>query len=281
MKKFAIIFIAAGSMFATTVSSITCSGSTVTVNSTAHGLSAVQGFILSGTAPQFDGTVGLNPTANAFTFALPSWATCASFTSGYSTVAPQQQIVQLPGVPLPSSGQVNEQALYEFTSIYPNALPCTQASAPASMVVASNVGTITTGTTTAYTAGQSISLAGSAMAAANAAYTVVSVVWPNKLTVATVGVSDGTYSGLTINSGTVCVQSRYANASPALNAAIVAGTTVEMYGQLTYLANTSGATIQAAFIAQYQAMQMGFTGGLLAIGYCYSGGANFVVCGVN
>jgi hypothetical protein len=281
MKKFTIIFIAAGSMFATTVSSITCSGSTVTVNATAHGLSAVQGFILSGTEPQFDGTVGLNPTTNAFTFALPVWATCASFTSGYSAVVPQQQIIQLPGVPIPSAGQVNEQALFEFTTIYPNQLACNQATAPASMTVASNIGTITTGTTTAYTIGQSISLSGSATTAVNTTYMVASLVWPNKITVSTSGVSDGTYTGLTINSGTVCPQSKYANASAALNAAIVAGTTVEMYGQLTYPANTSGATIQTAFISQYQTMQAGFTGGLLAIGYCYSGGAGFVVCGGN
>ena len=148
------------------------------------------------------------------------------------------------------------------------------------MTVASNVGTITTGTTTAYTVGEAITLGGSGTSAVNGAYTVASVVWPNRITVTTSGLSDGTYSGLTITSGTACVQSRYVNASPALNAAIVAGTTVEMYGSLIEPASTSGLTIQGLFLTQYATMQAGFTGGLMAIGYCSTGGA-FALCGIN
>lgn len=194
---FLIILMAVPGM-ATSVSSITCSGQTATVNATAHGLAASQGFELTGTAAQFNGTV-LSATTNSFTFNVAT-GMCLTFTSGYTSVNPAQQIIELPGVANPGQGTVQENFLFWFTTVYPNPLPCNLPP-----------------------------------------------------------------------SGTGCPQSVWAGASPAQNAAIVAGTTVEMYGTLNVPANTSATSVQSQAIAQYQTMQTGFAGYLLATGYCYNG----------
>ena len=55
MKRLILFFFLVLVVNAATVSSITCSGQTATVNATAHGLIASQGFELTGTAAQFNG----------------------------------------------------------------------------------------------------------------------------------------------------------------------------------------------------------------------------------
>jgi hypothetical protein len=187
---------------ATTVSSITCSGQTATVNSTAHGLASSQGFSLSGTAPTFNGTVWIAST-NSFTFMVPAGALCSNYTSGYTAVAPAKQIIQVGSSANPAAATVTLNYLMWFTTAYPNAF-CTTAGTP-------------------------------------------------------------------IPPYTVCPVSKYPNASAAEQAAIVAGTTVETYGQLTVQASTSASTVQTDIIGQYAAMQAGFSNYLLALGYWYNG----------
>jgi len=76
---------------------------------------------------------------------------------------------------------------------------------------------------------------------------------------------------LTCNPG--CPVSAWPNASAAENAAIVAGTTVEIPGSLTLPASTSSSTVTTQVIAQYNAMQVGFANYLLAGGYWWNGTA--------
>ena len=91
MKTIIAVLLAAVSLSATTVTSITCSGQTATVNATAHGLVASQGFELTGSAAQFNGTA-YTVTTNAFTFKVPAGTACSTYTSGYTTVGPAIQI---------------------------------------------------------------------------------------------------------------------------------------------------------------------------------------------
>ena len=209
MKTLILSLILSISAFATTVTSITCSGQTATVNATAHGLVASQGFSLSGTSPTFNSTAW-TVTANAFTFMLPASLPCSGFTSGYTAVVPAKQIIDLSSTANPGAATVTLNYLYWFTTAYPNPLPCT------------------------------------------------------------LPVTSGT-PPVTTNTG--CPQSVWAGASVAENAAIVAGTTVETYGQLTIPAATSAATVQTTVISQYNAMQVGFAGYLLAGGYFWNGSA--------
>jgi hypothetical protein len=67
--------------------------------------------------------------------------------------------------------------------------------------------------------------------------------------------------------------SLYVNATAAEQAAILAGTTVEVAGQLVVPAATPPATVQTTVISQYNAMQVGFAGYLLAGGYFWNGSA--------
>lgn len=195
MKTLFTFFVLALGLQATTVTSITCSGQTATVNATAHGLVASQGFSLSGTAGTFNSTAS-TVTTNALTFVLPSGTACSGFTSGYTTIVPAKQIIDLGSVANPDNATVILSYLYWFTTAYPNPLPC-----------------------------------------------------PNG----------------------VCPQSAWTGASAAENAAIVAGTTVETFGHLKIAASTSAATVQTNVITQYNAMQVGFAGYLLAGGYYWNG----------
>lgn len=98
MKTIAVLFLclaAAALSFAApatpvAVSTIAVAGSTVTVNSTAHGIIANQGFCLSAPA-SFCGTV-VTAAANSFTFTSAAVAVCAS---SCGTVVPAKQIVAL------------------------------------------------------------------------------------------------------------------------------------------------------------------------------------------
>ena len=201
MKTLLAILVLSISAFATTVTSITCSGQTATVNATAHGLVASQGFSLSGSAGTYNSTAW-TVTANAFTVMLPASLPCSSFTLGYTAVVPAKQIIDLSSTANPANATVTLNYLYWFTTAYPNPLPCTLP--------------------------------------------------PD---------------------GATCPKSVWPGASVAENAAIVAGTTVETYGQLTIPATTSAATVQTTVISQYNAMQVGFAGYLLAGGYFWNGSA--------
>jgi hypothetical protein len=212
-----IIFILALNFaaFGATVSSITCNGQVATVNATAHGLIVSQGFSLSGTALTFNSTVGTAggaPTANTFTFTLPAGTACSGFTSGYTTVVPAKQIIDVSSSANPANATVTLTYLYWFSTAYPNPLFCT-------LPVTTTVNGVQT----------------------------------------------------TTNSG--CPQSVWPGASAAENAAIVAGTTVETYGQLNVPASTSSSSVTTQVIAQYNAMQVGFSNYLLAGGYFWNGAA--------
>src|ERR1039458_6003773 len=124
MKTLFAILILSLSLQATTVSSITCSGQTATVNATAHGLVASQGFSLSGTAGTFNYTAS-TVTTNALTFVLPTGTACSGFTSGYTTIVPAKQIIDLSSSANPSTATVTLNYLYWFSTAYPNPLPCT------------------------------------------------------------------------------------------------------------------------------------------------------------
>jgi hypothetical protein len=203
MKSILALLIFAALAQATAVTSITCSGQVATVNATAHGLVASQGFSLSGSSGTFNSTVGTAGgavTANAFTFTLPTGTACAGFTSGYTVIVAAKQIIELGATAAPSAATVTNNYLYWFSTPYPNPLPC-------------NLGT----------------------------------------------------------AGNVCPQSVWSGASAAENASIVAGTTVEYYGQATNLASTAAATVAAQAITQYNAMQAGFANFLLAGGYYWNG----------
>jgi hypothetical protein len=187
---FATIILTVG-LSATTVTSITCSGQTATVNATAHGLVASQGFSLSGTAATFNSTTS-TVTTNALAFVLPSGTACSNFTSGYTTIVPAKQIIELGATASAGNATVILNYVYWFTTQFPNPLP----------------------------------------------------------------------------SSTVSV---WSGASAAETAAIVAGTTVEIPGQLSLPATTTATGAQTAVTAQYNATQTGFANFLLAGGYFWNG----------
>jgi len=209
MKTFIGILAITLASYAATVTSITCSGQTATVNATAHGLVASQGFSLSGTAGTFNSTAS-TVTANALTFVLPASTPCSGFTSGYTSIVPAKQIIDISASANPGTATVTLNYLYWFTTAYPNPLTC-------NLPVTSGSPPVTTNT------GCPVSL------------------WPS--------------------------------ASAAENAAIVAGTTVEIPGAITLPASTSSSTVTTQVIAQYNAMQVGFANYLLAGGYWWNGTA--------
>jgi hypothetical protein len=131
MKTFLLPLILALSLHATTVTSITCSGQTATVNSTAHGLVASQGFSLSGTAATFNSTT-FTVATNSLTFVLPAGVPCSGFTSGYTAIIPAKQIIDLGSAANPSTATVTLNYLYWFTTAYPNPLPCPNSICPTS-----------------------------------------------------------------------------------------------------------------------------------------------------
>ena len=207
MKKILAVLILSVPGFATTVSSITCSGQTATVNATAHGLIASQGFSLSGTAATFNGTAS-TVSANSFTFVPPAGTACSGFTSGYTAVVAAKQIIDIGATPnplAPGGPTVTLSYLGWYTTVYPTAL-CTSAGVP-------------------------------------------------------------------IPPLTTCPVSQYPAISPAEQAALWAGTTVELQNQVTYPAATSASTVSSGAVTQYNAMQAGFAGYLLAGGYYWNGTA--------
>ena len=143
MKRLYALIIFAAVAQAATVTSITCSGQVATVNATAHGLIASQGFSLAGTAGAYNSTVGTAGgavTANSFTFTLPAGTVCSGFTSGYTTVVPAKQIIELGANANPSAATVTLNYLYWFSTAYPNPLPCTLPVTSGSPPVTTNTG---------------------------------------------------------------------------------------------------------------------------------------------
>ena len=204
MKTILAILVLSALASATTVTSITCNGQTATVNATAHGLIASQGFSLSGTAATFNGTAS-TVSANSFTFVPPA---CSGFTSGYTAVVAAKQIIDIGATPnplAPGGPTVTLSYLGWYTTVYPTAL-CTSAGVP-------------------------------------------------------------------IPPLTTCPVSQYPAISPAEQAALWAGTTVELQNQVTYPAATSASTVSSGAVTQYNAMQAGFAGYLLAGGYYWNGTA--------
>jgi hypothetical protein len=127
MKRLLCFLLFSIPIYASAVSSITCSGQTATVNSTAHGLSASQGFSLSGTAATFNSTI-TSATTNAFTFVLPTGTACSGLTSGYTSVQAAKQIIKTLSTAYPLPGTVILNYIMWFTTSLPNPLTCTTAS---------------------------------------------------------------------------------------------------------------------------------------------------------
>ena len=205
MKTIIAILMLSATGFDATVSSITCSGQTATVNATAHGLIASQGFSLSGTAATFNSSAS-SVSANSFTFVLPAGTACSGFTSGYTAVVAAKQIIDIAATPNPlavGGPTVTLTYLGWYTTVFPTAL-CSSAGVPMPPL-------------------------------------------------------------------TTCPVSQYTAISPAETAALWAGTTVELQNQVTYPASTPAATVSSGAVTQYNAMQAGFAGYLLAGGYFWNG----------
>jgi hypothetical protein len=196
-----LLFALSLSGWATTVSSITCSGQTATVNSTAHGLIAGQGFSLSGSAATFNSTAS-TVTTNSLTFVLPAGQSCTPFTSGYTAIGPAKQIINVSSF-VTIAGNITINYVSWYTTIAPTPLAC-------------NLGT----------------------------------------------------------SGTGCPVSQWNGASAAENAAIVAGTTIEVPGSITFAAGATSAAISTNLVSQYNAAQASYTSGFLGYaGYWWNGSA--------
>ena len=207
MKTIIAILMLSATGFAATVSSITCSGQTATVNATAHGLIASQGFSLSGTAATFNSSAS-SVSANSFTFVLPAGTACSGFTSGYTAVVAAKQIIDIAATPNPlavGGPTVTLTYLGWYTTVFPTAL-CSSAGVP-------------------------------------------------------------------IPPRTTCPVSQYASISPAEQAALWAGTTVELPNQVSYPAATSASTVSSGAVTQYNAMQAAFSGYLLVGGFWWNGTA--------
>ena len=201
MKNILAILILSAVASATTVTSITCSGQTATVNSTAHGLIAGQGFSLSGTAATFNSTAS-TVTTNSFTFVLPVGTACSGFTSGYTAVIPAKQIINVSSF-VTAAGNITINYVSWYTVTAPTPLAC-------------SLGTSDTG----------------------------------------------------------CPVSQWNGASAAENAAIVAGTTIEVPGSITFAAGAASATISTNLVSQYNAAQASYTSGFLGYaGYWWNGTA--------
>jgi hypothetical protein len=100
MRRFSLmLLLLAASCFGATATPVTISttsvvGSTVTINATAHGLTANQGFCVSGSSVSNNNicsTVATVPNGNSFTFTLAGATACAS--SCGTSVAAKQVIV--------------------------------------------------------------------------------------------------------------------------------------------------------------------------------------------
>ena len=264
MKRIVLALLIIASAQAATVSSITCAGQTATFSATAHGLTVSQGYVLTGTAGTFIWTVS-TASANSFTSNVSASGTaCSTLTSGYTSVAPLRQIIPISTVANPQTGMLSYSYLEWFTTLYPTPVAGFQSAVPgvtnaelaalqaggvvevsdayqvgaapvtASVVVASNVGTVTTSGPFYGT----VTLMGSSTSALNGTYTVQSTV-PGGVTITTSGVSNGTYA----------------------NAGLVAYST------------PTSAYVQAIIQGRYANTQAQFAGYLLAQGYCYYGAA--------
>ena len=118
MKRLFLALLIIASAQAATVSSITCSGQTATVNATAHGLTVTQGAVLTGSAGTFIWPVS-TASANNFTLNVTaSGTTCSTLTSGYSTVAPLRQIIPISTTANPQTGMLTYSDIEWFTTLY-------------------------------------------------------------------------------------------------------------------------------------------------------------------
>ena len=144
MKRVLVFLLVCGlSAWATTVSSITCAGQTATVNATAHGLVAGQGFSLTGTSPAFNSTASTVST-NSLTFVLPAGTSCSGFTSGYNSIVPAKQIININSF-VTSSGNITINYVSWYTVLNPT--PCSTCSSIWSGASAAEIAAIADGTT--------------------------------------------------------------------------------------------------------------------------------------
>ena len=193
MKRtlFLVLFCAGVSFASTSISTVTCSGQTVTVNATAHGLAQYQGFSIQGTSVS---TYNINSTAatvaaNSLTFTLPNGTSCNGSASG-GTIQAAKQIINIGSAPT-ASGNITINYVMWLTTSKP---------------------TITTATS----------------------------VW--------------------------------SGASAAENAAIQAGTTVEVSGSITVSPGTSAASISTTLTTTYSQIEASINSGFLGYtGYWWNG----------
>jgi hypothetical protein len=129
MRKLLTALILAASIQAATISSITCSGQTATINATAHGIAVSQGFSISGTAATFNSTAK-TATTNALTFVLPTGTACSGFTSGYTTIQAAKQIINTGSSTNVQNATVTINYVLWFTTSLPTPLTCTTSANP-------------------------------------------------------------------------------------------------------------------------------------------------------
>lgn len=118
---FALLFSLAGLNAATAISTMTCSGGTVTVNSTAHGFVAQQGFSITGSnvaAYNINSTAATVAT-NSFTFKLA----CSGSATGGSVQA-AKQIINTGSSVRPDAGTVTFNYVFWFTTSIPVVPAC-------------------------------------------------------------------------------------------------------------------------------------------------------------
>lgn len=144
MKRLLFLLSLAVGIQAATISTMTCSAGTVTVNATGHGLIAQQGFSITGsnvTAYNINSTAA-SITTNTLTFKLA----CSGSASG-GTIVAAKQIINTGSSIRTDAGQVTFNYIFWFTTSIPIIPACsptcvsTYASASAAENAALNAGT--------------------------------------------------------------------------------------------------------------------------------------------
>jgi hypothetical protein len=131
-----------------TISTITCSSGTVTVNATAHGITQYQGFSITGSSV---GAYNINSTAssvtaNAFVFVLPSGSCSGSATGG--SVLPAKQIISTGSTAQTLQGTLTINYVFWFTTATP--VPCPSCVSSWASASAAENAALVAGTTVEY-----------------------------------------------------------------------------------------------------------------------------------
>ena len=122
MKKLtAVLMFSLFTVHSASISTMTCSGGTVTVNATAHGLVSQQGFSITGSnVPAYNiNSTAASVSANSLTFKLP----CSGSASG-GTIQAAKQIINIGSSVRPDAGTVTFNYVFWFTTSNPIVPAC-------------------------------------------------------------------------------------------------------------------------------------------------------------